>query len=95
VKQPVDAVEHVFVLYKLAPVGLLNASLHSCNEASLIFEHPRDGVFYELLGILAVGNGQSLEARFNVGREMYFHGPRVRKGCAHGKAASPVGDPAI
>jgi hypothetical protein len=26
-----------------------------------------------LLGILAVGNSQLLEARFNVGREMYFH----------------------
>jgi hypothetical protein len=32
-KQPVDAGEHVFVLDELAPVGLLNASLHSGDEA--------------------------------------------------------------
>jgi hypothetical protein len=26
-----------------------------------------------LLGVLAIGKGQLLEPRFNVGREMYFH----------------------
>ena len=72
-KQPVDAVKHVFVLYKLATVGLLDASLHSCDEEGLIFEHPGHSVFHQLLGILAVGRGHLPELRFNVGREMYFH----------------------
>jgi hypothetical protein len=39
VKQPVDTVQHVFVLYKLAPVGLFDACLNSCDESGLIFEH--------------------------------------------------------
>jgi hypothetical protein len=65
--QPVDPVKHVFMLYKLAPVGLLNASVHSRDETGVIFEHPRNGFLHQLLGILAVGNGQLLEPRFNVG----------------------------
>jgi hypothetical protein len=73
VKQPVDTVQHVFVLYKLATVGLLDASLHSRDEAGLIFEHAGNSVFHQLLGVLAIGRGHLLEPRFNVGREMYFH----------------------
>ena len=61
------------MLHKLATVGLLDASLDSCDEAGLIFEHPGNGVFHQLLGILAIGNGDLLKSRFNVGREMYFH----------------------
>jgi hypothetical protein len=55
------------VLYKLATVGLLNASLHSGDEAGLIFEHSGNSVLHQLLGILAVGIGHLLELRFNVG----------------------------
>ena len=71
-KQPADASNHVFVLHELAPIGLLDASLHAGNEAGVIFEHPRNRVFHQLLGVLAVGKGHLLELRFNVGREMYF-----------------------
>ena len=78
-KQPVDAGEHVFVLDELAPVGLLNASLHSGDEAGLIFKHPGNSVLDKLFGILAVGNSHLLEPRFNVGREMYFHALKVRE----------------
>ena len=73
VKQPVDTVKDVFVIYKLAPVGLLDAFLHPGDEAGLIFEHAGNSVFNQLLGVLAIGKGQLLEPRFNVGREMYFH----------------------
>jgi hypothetical protein len=85
-KQPVNAVEHVLVFYKLAPAGLLNASLHSSDETGLIFEHPGNSVLHKLLGVLAVGRGQLLEPRFNVGCEMDFHeaqntaNPRVWQG---------------
>ena len=72
-KQPVDTVKHVFGLYKLATVGLLDASLHSCDEAGLIFEHAGNSVFHQLLSVFAIGRGHLLEPRFNVGREMYFH----------------------
>ncbi len=72
-KQPVDTVKHVFVLYKLAPAGLLNASLHAGDEAGLIFEHAGNGVLHQLLGVLATGRGHLLQPRFNLGREMYFH----------------------
>ena len=72
-KQPVDTVKHVSVLYQLATVGLLDASLHFCDEASLIFEHAGNSVFHQLLGVLATGRGHLPEPRFNFGREMYFH----------------------
>ena len=45
-KQPVDAVKDVFVLDKLTPVGLPDASLHSGDEEGLIFEHADNGVFH-------------------------------------------------
>jgi hypothetical protein len=61
------------MLHKLATVGLLDASLDSRDEAGLIFEHPGNGVFHQLLGVFTMGNGDLLESRFNVGREMYFH----------------------
>ena len=78
-KQPVDTVKHVVVLYKLAPAGLLDASLHARDEAGLIFEHAGHRVFHQLLGVLAMGRGHLLEPRFNVGREMYFHAFKVRE----------------
>jgi hypothetical protein len=53
-KQPVDTVNHVFVRYKLATAGLLDASLHSCDEAVLIFEHAGNSVFHQLLGVPAM-----------------------------------------
>ena len=55
------------MLDKLATVGLLNTSLHSGDEAGLIFEHPGNSIFHQLLGILAVGGSHLLELRFNVG----------------------------
>jgi hypothetical protein len=67
------------VLYKLATVGLFTASLHSCDEAILIFEHAGNSVFYQLLGVLAIGKGHLLEPCFDVGREMYFHAFKVRE----------------
>ena len=72
-KQPVDAVNNVVVLYKLATVSLLYASLHSSDEAGLIFQHPRHCILHQLLGILAAGNGHLFEPRFDFGREMHFH----------------------
>ncbi len=65
------------MLDKLATVGLLNAFLHSGDEAGLIFEHPGNGVLHQLLNILAVGNSHLMEPVFNVGREMYFHDLKV------------------
>jgi hypothetical protein len=47
--------------------------LHSCDEAGLTFEHTGNSVFHQLFGVLAIGRGNLLEPRFNVGREMYFH----------------------
>jgi len=61
------------MLYKLDTVGLLDASLHSVDEVGLIFEHPANSVFNQLLRTLAIGKGHLLEPRFNIGREMYFH----------------------
>ncbi len=87
-KQPVDATKHVLVLYKLAPIGLRDAPLHTGDEAGLIVEHPGNGVFNQLLGILAIGRGQLLEPRFDVGGEMYFHalhGTRKPAMWQHGK----------
>ena len=48
-KQPVDTVNHVFVLYKLATVGLLDAFLNACDEAGLIFKHTANSFFDKLL----------------------------------------------
>jgi len=79
VKKFVDAVDHILVLDKLAAVGLLNASLHACGEAGLIFEHPGNGVLHKLLGVLAVGDSYLLKPRFNVGREMHFHALKLRE----------------
>jgi hypothetical protein len=78
-KQPLEAVKYIFVLHKLTTVGLLNAFLYTCYEASLFLEHPGNSVFNELLGVLAIGKGHLLKPRFNVGREMYFHDFKVRE----------------
>ena len=74
-----DTANDVFVPNKLATAGLLDAFLHSCDEAGLIFEHAGNSVFHELLGILAISKGHLLEPRFNLGREMYFHAFQVRE----------------
>jgi len=73
VKEPVDTVNHIPMVDKLAPVGLLDASLRSRDEAGLIGEHPGDRVPHQLIGVLAVGGGHLLELRFDSGWEMNFH----------------------
>jgi hypothetical protein len=73
VKQPVDSVKHVFMLYKFATVGLFDALLHASDKTGLIVQHPGNCVFHQLLGVLAAGRGHLLEPRFDVGGEMYFH----------------------
>ena len=78
-KQPADPLNHVCVLHKLATVGLFDASLHSGDEAVLIFEHTCNSVFHQLLGVLAISKGHLPEASFNVGREMYFPAFKVRE----------------
>ena len=78
-KRAVDAIKHIRGLDELAPVSLRDASLNTSDEAGLIVEHAGDRVFYQLLGILAVGRGHLLEPRFDVGREMYFHALKVRQ----------------
>src|SRR5438067_13128058 len=71
--QPVDAVKHVFMLYKFAAIGLFDAFLHASDESGLIVEHPGNRVFHQLLGVLARGRGHLLEPRLDLGGEMYFH----------------------
>ena len=73
VKEPVDTIQHVFVFYKLGAVGLLKAPLHTDDKAGPIFKHAMDGLFDQLLRILAVRRGNLLKPRFNVVREVYFH----------------------
>ena len=70
-KQPVDTVEHFFMLYKLATVGLFNSPLHACDEAGLVVEHAVNRLFHELFGILAIGRGYLLKPCFNIGRRAY------------------------
>jgi hypothetical protein len=60
VKQPVDAIKDVFVLYKLATVSLFYATLHASDEAGLILKHAGNSIFHQLLGVLAIGNGELL-----------------------------------
>ncbi len=90
-KEPVDAANHVSVLYKLATVSLLDAFLHSCDEAALIFEHSSNSVFNQLLGVLAIGKGHLLEPRFNLGRKMYFHAFKVRENRERGNREAMPG----
>lgn len=75
------------MLDELATVGLLQASSHPGDEAGLIFEHASDRVFHQLLGVLAIGRGNLLELRFNIGREMYFHPHKVRESRARSNPA--------
>jgi hypothetical protein len=72
------------VLYELAAVSLLDASLHASDETGLVLKHPGNGVFHQLLGVFTVGRGQLLEPRFDVGREMYFHAFKVRENYRRG-----------
>ena len=78
-KQPVDAGKHVFMLYKFSAVCLFDALLNASDEASLIVQHPSNGVFHQLLGVLAAGRGHLLEPCFDVGGKctsMPFQGTR-------------------
>ena len=72
-KKPVDPVKHLLMLDELTTIGLLDARLHTRNEAGLIVEHAGNCLFHQLLGVLAIGGGHLLEPRFNVRREMYFY----------------------
>ncbi|HEY3838655.1 MAG TPA: hypothetical protein VGL72_18885 [Bryobacteraceae bacterium] len=87
-KQPVDAIKHVLVLDKLAPVGLRDAPSHICEEAGLIVQHAGNGVFHQLLCVLAAGRGHLLEPGFDVGGEMYFRALTRRSRNQKGKSVT-------
>ena len=78
VKQPVDTVTHILMLYKLATVSLLNAFLHSSDEAGLIFEHTTDSFLHQLLGGGAIMVRDLRKLRFLLGSEVNFHAFRVK-----------------
>jgi len=63
----------------VAAIGLLDASLHACDEAGLAFEHAGNCVFHQLLRVLAIRRSHLLEPGFHVGREMYFHELQVTR----------------
>lgn len=79
VKQPVDTVKHVFVFDKFAAVGLLDALLHACDEAGLIFDHMGNSIFNQLLGVLAIGRSHLLKTGFDVRRKIYFDPSKLRE----------------
>ena len=78
-KQPVDAIEHVLMLYKLAPVGLRDALLHTGDEAGLIVKHSGGGVFHQLLGVLAIGRGHLPEPFSTSGEKCTSMPSKVRE----------------
>ncbi len=65
--------------------GCCNSLLNPGNKAGLLFQHAGNGVFNQLLGVLATGKRNLLKPRFNVGREMNFHGSKIAKGGRAGK----------
>jgi len=61
-------------------VGLIDAFLHSRDEARLVFEHATHRLSHQLLSILAIRRSHLLEPHFDIRREMYFHIPKRRDG---------------
>lgn len=64
---------------KFATAGGGNSLFDTGDKAGLIFQHADNGIFNQLLGVLAVGKRHLLKARFNVGGKMDFHGFNIRK----------------
>jgi hypothetical protein len=69
-EQPVDPLHHVLMVEKFATIGGCNSLFDAGGKAGLIFQHTDNGVFHQLLGVLAIGKRHLLEPRFNVRREM-------------------------
>jgi hypothetical protein len=67
------------VFYQLATISLLNAFLNPDDKPGLIVEDAGNSILNQLLGVLAIGNGHLLQARFDFGREMNFYPFRLRK----------------
>jgi hypothetical protein len=58
---------------KFATVGGRNSLFDPRYKTGLIFQHADNGVFYQLLGVLAICKRHLLEPRFNIGRKMDLH----------------------
>lgn len=69
--------KYLFMPYQLATVGLLDASLHACDETCLVFKHAMNRLFHQFLRILAICRGHLSEPSFNIVRKTCFHIPTV------------------
>jgi hypothetical protein len=94
-QKPGDAIDYVIVVDKLAPVGLRNAFTHSVNKEGLAFEQAGNGVFDQLLSILAICMCHLLKPRFNIGCEIYFHALRLSQYGQRSKLRTYCGKPAL
>lgn len=90
-QKPGDAVRHLIVVDKFAPVGLCNAIVYADHKSGLAFEHVGNCVLDQLLGILANCLRHLLKPRLHIGCEMYFHALRLSQNGQRSKLCSCCG----
>lgn len=61
------------MIEEFATVGCCDSPVDAGDKTGLTFEHVGNGVFYQLLGVLAVGKRHLLEPRLDIRGEMDFH----------------------
>jgi hypothetical protein len=66
-------INHVVMVYEVAPVGCRDAMFHAFEETRSSFQHAGDGFLNYLRGIFTFERGELFEAGFRVRSEMDFH----------------------
>jgi hypothetical protein len=90
-KQRVDTVKHVLVLYKLATAGLPDASPHSRDEAGLTFEHAVNNVFTICSASLPLAEATCRSLVSTSGEKCTSMPSKIRKTRRGGNAAQRIG----
>jgi len=73
--QPLKPGSHFIVFDEFAAVRLRYSALNGRYKACLVFQHPLNSIFYELLGVFSGGDRHLLQARLHIRREVNFHAP--------------------
>lgn len=86
-KEPLDPVYDVFMIYEVATVGRFNSALDPCRKFPLALQHPGNGFFDNLCGLFTLARGELFKLCFRGRREMNFHGRKRREegGSCQGK----------
>lgn len=75
---------------EFAAIGCCEPFFNCSNNTSLTFQHVRNGILHQLLGVLAIGKRHLLQPCLDIWRKMNFHAFKDNSAVYSGASGSAI-----